>query len=108
MKIDWTKLKAAIHHDTKTIRALKAENSRSTARGLKYQATLHHAIAAHARKHIHLAGRFLCNPRWISENYGPFFVKDGMTFEEQERFISKEISKFLLPDAPKEASTTAA
>src|SRR5690606_8937919 len=99
MKIDWKKLKAAIASDTATIRKLKAQGFHGGALDSeKLQATRHHALAAHLHRNIHLSGRFLCNPRWLSDTYGPCFVKEGMSMEEQEKFIAKVLPEFTLPE----------
>lgn len=110
MKLNWKKLKETIHQETKTIRELKNSGQRDSAREMKLQATRHHAIAAHARGHIHLTGRFLCNPRrmGLTESFDPCFVKEGMSREEQEKFIAKELQNFLAVEAPAEASSQSA
>ena len=108
MKIDWTKLRAAIKHDTETIRTLKANGSRGSALAMKTQATRHHAIAAHMRSHIHLSGKFLCNPYWIGQKHGPYFWKPGMTLEEQGKFIEEELKQFILPEEVAPAAQPAA
>lgn len=110
MKIDWKKLKAAIANDTKTIRALKNEGSRWSAQALKLQATRHHALAAHARGHIHLSGKFLCDARrmGLSEVYIPCAQRGGMSLEEQAKFIAKTFPDFELREAPTEISSQTA
>lgn len=101
MKIDWTKLKAAIAEDTRRLRELKAKGrSGGSLNAEKLQATRHHAIAANARHKIHLSGWFLCNPRLMNftTDYAPCFMKDGMSLAEQETFIAKELPSFLKPE----------
>jgi hypothetical protein len=105
--IDWKKLKAAIKKDTESIRMSKEDGFHGGAlNSQKLEATLHHAIAAHERRHIHLSGKFLCNPRWLdSTAYGmPCFEKMGMSLEEQERFIRAERARFELPAPAAEAA----
>ena len=66
---------------------------------MKLTATRHHALAAHLHRHIHLSGKFLCNPRWLDPNkYGePCYERGGMTMEEQEKFIQPLLSEFEMP-----------
>jgi len=104
--IDWKKLKTAIAENTRRIRALKREGRRWEAMRLKLDATRLHAIAAHARGHIHLSGPFLCNPykMGLSKTYEPCFRKMGMSLEEQALFISGELSSFTQTEQQEAAS----
>jgi hypothetical protein len=111
MKIDWKKLKTAIAEDTKDIRAKKLAGWRGGALNHeKLIATRHHAIAAHLRGHIHLTGKFLCNPRLmgLSDMYIPCVERGGMSLEEQAKFIAKELPDFELKEAPMEISAQTA
>jgi hypothetical protein len=97
--IDRKKLKEAIAADTKDIRKWKSEGYHGgILSAAKLQATKHHALAAHLNGHIHLSGKFLCQPRWIGEKWGPFYWKPGMTTEEQAKFISEEMEKFVVKE----------
>ena len=98
MKIDRKKLKAAIHQSTVDIRSLKSRGLRGSAHAMKLQATRLHALAAHSRGRIHLASRFLCNPRWLSDDYGPYFVKERMSLEEQGKFIAPLLEQFQMKE----------
>lgn len=102
--IDMKKLKAAIAEDTKNIREKKSHGYRDL-NYEKHQATLHHAIAAHMHGHIHLSGKFLCNPHWLDSNkFGAWYERGGMTMEEQAKFIEKELATFTIaPEAPSAA-----
>lgn len=91
MRLDWKKLKAAIADDKKKLREYKSNHAKALA-------TLHCAIAAHARGHIHLT-------KWGEELPHkmlrvPTYAGRPMTLEEQEKFISKDVEYFLLKEAP--------
>lgn len=100
MKIDIKKLRATIAEDTKRIRELKKKGYRDLDRE-KLIATRHHAIAAHLHGRIHLSGKFLCNPKAmnLSDRYEPCFLRFGMSKEEQEKFIEKELQAFIVPES---------
>jgi hypothetical protein len=105
MKYDWKKIKAAIKKDTESIRMSKADGFHGGAlNSQKREATLHHAIAAHAHHHIHLSGKFLCDPYRmnLSPRRTPCYLKQGMSMEEQEKFIEKELSSFIVQEPPVE------
>lgn len=91
--IDWKKLKAAIAEDKRTLRVSKSNYA-------KAQATLHCAIAAHHRGHVHLT-------KWGDElpykmAYVPKFQGRPMTLEEQAKFIERELKEFTVSEKPEE------
>lgn len=87
MKMDWNKLKTAIHANIEDIRALKKEMRRSyyhpsgamysALKDHKYEATRLYSIAAHARGRIHRKGWTLeQQAEWLGRSAESFALKE--------------------------------